>query len=154
MSIYLGPYVACEGKAVVAVTVKKNACNNEKCSKYKVEKNSNFCPECGTAIIKIDFIEEYKKDAVYELLEERLVNREIDGKDNYFANIGFTGVPFSDRKHIFHEFYKQSIFNVTSEIIDEEINKFTSFFDKEIEILRKEYKKIEVKFGLLIRSPF
>lgn len=127
-------------------------CNNVTCRKYLQGVYSEFCPDCGIVITKIS--KQIKKQRKFDVYGE--TNGKLCEEHREYKPIGYTECNFFVPNVIG---YGQSIDNkndavtyeITSEIIQESINKFKIDFAKEITIIENFFGKdaVEIKYGVI-----
>lgn len=156
---YTGPHIVCKThKVSVEKTIR--TCSNSTCSQYELEiyGNVKFCDQCGSPV------------------QNRLVNYFEDNIDSFEVRMNLdealSEVPGDDfsswmKKNDVHIWISnRHIPNVrefsfdddgvryvpiTAELIADELEKFSVFFEKEIFILKEEYgaENVELKWGLI-----
>lgn len=148
-SLYLGPYVVCDGQPKTTVVVKRKACNKKRCKEFKRSTTSKFCSQCGSKIENAEFEEQYDKDIAYELLNEKLTQAGRSTSAPFDKHVYYPNVKFSDNREYRIDHQIASLTSISPDDIQKETNQFIEFFKKELDILRQEYNSIEVKWGFL-----
>jgi len=159
---YIGPQVRCKTKKVPS-TKTIRTCSDATCKLYAsevYEKQKKFCGQCGSPVedralpIEVDNV--IAHDVRMNLLDEALYDVPGDSfhfwmRDNnthiWLANRHVPGA----RKFSFDPESDIQYVPMTAELIAKEIDQFSSFYEKEITILREEYgaENVEVQWGLI-----
>lgn len=158
LTTYLGPYVLCKTHKVEQVR-KKRTCSSLSCSKHESEvwdKNTQYCPACGTAILEREYTVQVPNVDRHEvqcgLLQESLVVPAGDEmwqmmKDQNF-HIWISNIENVAPRQFGNNPREGSHFSpIIPEIIATESELFYDRFEKEIQILRQEYGEENVSFG-------
>lgn len=149
-----GPYVVVKNLKTREFKDKNASkkCLNSKCSFYKKERYSQFCPDCGYAIVKESSEKISKRKPVYGedfLKKETLLM--LDSKRNIFIpnrKWMSSGLSIEKCRHNDDEFVVE-MSRLDWDDISEEIELFEKAFEKELKELQENYESVEVKFGLV-----
>lgn len=152
--IKYGPYIVVK-KLKTREFKDKNVskkCLNPKCSSYKKERYTQYCSDCGNAVVKKSSEKISKRKPVYG---EDFLKREtlliLDSKRNIFipnkkwmsSELSFEKCRYNDNEFVeemgYLDYYD----------ISEEIELFEKAFEKELKELRENYASVKVKFGLV-----
>jgi hypothetical protein len=163
---YIGPHVRCKTTKVPS-TKTIRTCSDAACANYGTDVPrwvsdhfNNFCGKCGSPIQNRDLPTEVDNVNPYEvrmdLLNESLCD--VPGDSFHFwmrdnnVHIWIANVRVPDAR----EFSFDSEANIqyvpmNAELIAKETDQFSSFYEKELAILREEYgaENVEVQWGLI-----
>lgn len=151
-TFYCGPFLECHWEGVPA-TKKVNYCSED--STHKVRKKDNFCAVCGSGInTKTKLTGELTNDIEWETLEDAIKNRLVD--------ISIEGAPKQTtiwkpnckipeiaRKTSFGRYEEGFLTFKEADAIRAEVDAFETFFSDEISAIRKQYAKVEIRWGVL-----
>lgn len=162
MTTYFGPYVCCRTSKIQS-SAKINTCSYETCEEYpnKVwSKERKFCNKCGSPIQNREVTVEID-NVNYSNLQEKILealcvvpgdnfhfwmrdnnshiwiaNRRNPNARNYFGAIP---------EHMSHPI------NVTAKLITDDLEEFRKFYNKELDVLNKNYgeENVDVQYGII-----
>lgn len=149
-SFHYGPYVECKAQGI-PVTQIVHFCSTDE--KHNIRYSDTFCSKCGSAInSKTITLDKLRADIDWEEIDKELDGRLMRvSSDNYgmisywVSNITNDGI---GRKTSLGK-YQEDICEIIPGQIEREIFLFTEFFKKEIEVLRKQYRRVRVCWGIL-----
>jgi len=141
---------------------KISRCSNPDCKKHKQNKNYpdfKFCPTCGSPTES--FVKEWEEKIEADFnIRDIFIENDID-EDEFFIlyddlhNLGKDAVLFisneGDESHKVYGGYDDNTDNwkITPEIIPSAINSFKKRYAKPIELIEKNFKSIEIFFGVV-----
>lgn len=145
LSTHFGPFIACAPKTINVPKVKR-ACPNHRGTKLTNEK---FCPTCGTEVQNSEYIE---KEA---LSMNKVLYRHSKFVDHLFSpsDAGELLLPneYPPNK-IKLDTYRGGEVDLTTtdlnELRDLQLTWFEEKYKEELEILRKEFPELQVKWGI------
>lgn len=149
-STYIGPYIETPN-AVKEIPRDFNGCSTRKCSNFKREMPSAFCPKCGGKIEKFIVQSKIRPSGEFDMDDEfanRLsyVHYEWLPEDKldvavYTPNVRGYGVTFGEHDSVVFEF------NET--VMIDSLTRFKADFAKEIARLEEFYGSASVKWGVI-----
>ena len=153
--VYLGPYIECEYELFKSQRFHHSQCSNEKCPKYgrEIRTHALYCGACGHPLI--DVLEDFEVPSVdrWDVVDE------VDEALSFINDEYIDHEPFDvwipnvkrDEPRKF-EFEPESNLQITPLDISASDERLwlTMAFHDEIEILRANYKRVEVLWGLIV----
>lgn len=151
-TLYTGPYVECKTHMIDGSEI-RYGCQKVRCKvsrKLARYKNYDFCSCCGSEIKEINWPIKIKavNDRDFEFNGEELcsLSSEFLSRD-VLTDIWQPNISFLDRDT--HRSDLPSIQTVYAELIVEECNKFIKKFQPQLDLLRKKYDSVIVKWGVI-----
>lgn len=159
---YIGPHVRCKTKKVPS-TKRIRTCSDATCKSYAsqvYDDKKKFCEQCGAPIEDRDLLIEVDNVLAGEVRMDLLGESLYDVPGDYFhfwmrdnnVHIWLANVRVPDtRKFSFDPEEDIQYVPMNAELIVKETDQFSSFFEKELTILREEYgaENVEVQWGLI-----
>lgn len=150
-SIRVGPYVAVHNPER-DTTESYNTCSNTECKKHRVQfygSDGKFCTECGSQITEqtfpclgpIDFDEfEVLGDRLHKVTNEQ----KFEDYDVFISNVRGHGLSLDPENN-------EYLFDLTNTDRQEQVDKFTKSFDKEIKKLKETFgaDAVTIKWGVV-----
>lgn len=150
---YVGPYLFCKNEKV-SKEVESKTCPNKDCHNYcKRYLSGNHCTDCGSKIEKIKFFELQQKVnwadasvAVKECLHEATScgGELIEGYAIWLPNM------YIQEGNLFSTYSRNvGVQDMTDVNQTDQINWFKTKFSEAIEIMRKMYGEVEIRWGVV-----